>query len=590
MSDLTHTLPVADAHSVVRRVRDLLTRFRGRLTAIVLVHAAATACGLIPPLVLGEIIDRVSSHQQLSLLRSAAVIAVALLAGAILEFTAAKWSFILGERVFSLLRIQFLTGLLAMPLRRVERVDAGEILSRSTSDMDALQEVTRTGLPETIVGSVTTAMTLGCAFVINPLLALGCLVGFPPIILATRWYVRRAAKAYGDELEARAAVSSQVTETVRGHEVVETLRLEAARKNSASRTVARAVDTASEPIRLEQRAFPVIQIGYHLPLLVVVGWGAWLVRSGSAEVGHVAAIALYMRAIISPLDDLIYWFGEAQPARAALARILGVATEPVTAQRAAPKGHAPLHRQEALSVHQLSFGYVDGASVLHDISLTVHTGERVCVVGASGAGKTTLALLLAGILTPASGSIRVADTGTSDDTHLGIVLMAQEDHVFGGTVADNLTLVRADASEADIWHALEAVGAGGWVTAMDDALQTRLGADAHTLTPAQARQLSLARLVLMKPSVLILDEATAGLSEEESKRFATLLPTVLRDTTVIQIAHDLWAAQNSDRVVVMDGGNIVEEGSHMELLSSDGTYTRLWKSWHSASLSDSKGQ
>ncbi|MGY3678115.1 ABC transporter ATP-binding protein [Streptomyces sp. TE33382] len=585
MSDLTHTLPVADAHSVGRRVRDLLTRFRGRLTAIVAVHAAATACGLIPPLVLGEIIDRVSSHQQLSLLQSASVIAVALLVGAVLEFTAAKWSFILGERVFSILRMQFLTGLLAMPLRHVERADAGEILSRSTSDMDALQEVTRTGLPETIVGSVTTAMTLGCAFVINPLLALGCLVGFPPIILATRWYVRRAEKAYGDELEARAAVSSQVTESVRGHEVVETLGLEAVRKTSASRAVSRAVETASEPIRLEQRAFPVIQVGYHLPLLVVVGWGAWLVRDGSADVGQVAAIALYMRAILSPLDDLIYWFGEAQPARAALARILGVATDPVAAQRAVPKEHAPLRQQEALSVQRLSFGYVDGTSVLHDIDLTVHTGERVCVVGASGAGKTTLALLLAGILTPASGSIRVADPGRSDDSRLDIVLMTQEDHVFGGTVADNLTLVRADASEAAIWHALEAVGADGWVKSMSDVLQTTLGADAHTLTPAQARQLSLARLVLMKPRVLILDEATAGLSEEESKRFATLLPTVLQDTTVIQIAHDLWAAQNSDQVVVMEGGKIVEQGSHADLLSSEGAYIRLWNSWRSASLS-----
>lgn len=585
MSEPTRTLPVAEAHRVKRSVRELLSRFRGRLTAIVLVHAGATICGLVPPLVLGEIIDKVSSGQELSLLHSASLIAAALLVGAVLEFTAAKWSFVLGERVFSILRMQFLTGLLAMPLRRVERADAGEILSRSTSDMDALQEVTRTGLPETIVGSVTTAMTLGCAFVINPLLALGCLVGFPPMILATRWYVRRAEKAYGDELEARAAVSSQVTESVRGHEVVETLNLETVRKNSASRAVARAVETAREPIRLEQHAFPVIQVGYHLPLLVVVGWGAWLVRAGSAEVGQVAAVALYMRAILSPLDDLIYWFGEAQPARAALARILGVAGETAAPERAVLREHAALEPHEALSVQQLSFGYVDGTSVLDKIDLTVRTGERVCVVGASGAGKTTLALLLAGILTPLSGSIRVADSGGADEAHLDVVLMTQEDHVFGGTVADNLTLVREDASEAAIWAALEAVGAEGWVKSLDDSLETRLGADAHTLTPAQARQLSLARLVLMRPKILILDEATAGLSEEESKQFATLLPTVLQDTTVIQVAHDLWAAHNSDQVIVMEDGSIVERGSHAELLSSDGVYTRLWNSWRSAALS-----
>lgn len=584
MSEHPAALPVASRDTVRHSVRGLVTRFRGRFAAIVLVHAAAVACGLLPPLVLGDIVDRIAGGDDPHLSESVAVIALALLAATVLGFTAAKWSFTLGERIFSVLRMTFLTGLLAMPLRDVERADAGEVLSRSTSDMDALQEVTRTGLPETIVGSVTVAMTVGGAFLLNPLIALGCLVGIPPIILSTRWYVRMAPQVYADELAARAAVSSQVTETLRGHLAVETLRLGGVRRRAAERAVDRSFDAAGMPVRLEQRWFPAVQIGYHLPLVVVVAWGAFLLRTGHAQVGDVAAVALYMRAVLLPLDDLIYWFGEAQSAGAALARILGV-TEGRGGKGAsvASASRQPGHDQDAVRLEHVDFAYERGRGVLHDVDLTVRDGEWVCVVGASGAGKTTLALLLAGVLTPTGGRLRVDGVGHGAAERPDVVLMTQEDHVFGGTVAENLTLVRPDAAEPEMWRALEAAGAS-WVKDLDEALDTALGEDAYAPTPAQARQLALARVFLRKPRVLILDEATAGLSREESERLATTLPGALHGTTVVQIAHDLWAAERSDRVIVLDGGRIVEQGRHRELLRADGPYAGLWHAWRSASF------
>lgn len=185
-----------------------------------------------------------------------------------------------------------------------------------------------------------------------------------------------------------------------------------------------------------------------------------------------------------------------------------------------------------------------------------------------------MALLLAGVLTPRCGEVRV--TGR-------IVLVAQEDHVFHGTVRDNLILARPGASDAELWSALADAGADRWVRDRDDALDVMLGGDAYEPTPAQARQLALARLFLNRPEVLLLDEATAGLSDAESRHFESALATVMQDSTVIQIAHDLWSAGPAGRVIVMEGGRIVESGSHAELLARDGSYAHLYRAWQSSS-------
>jgi ABC-type multidrug transport system fused ATPase/permease subunit len=567
MSEISRVLPVADRTTVRRRVRDLALRFRGKLGLIVVLHAAAVACALLPPLILGDIVDRVLDGRPLELPRAVALIGVALLAGSGLAYLAARRSFALGERIFSVLRIDFIDGLLSLPLRQVEVTDPGDVLSRSSSDMDAIQEITRTGVPEVLIGTVSTVMTLVVCFVINPILALGCLVGLPLIVISTRWYVRRAPDAYAAELSTRAAVSGVATETVRGHDVVEALDLGAVRRRAGREAGAEWERAARVPIWLEQRWFPAVQTGYHLPLLIVLGWGVWLIRDGDAQVGEVAAIALYMRAILTPLDDLIYWFGEAQGAGAALARILGV-TENAPSMPTAANG-----TDRGVQLEGVSFAYANGEEVLRGVDLSVAEGERLCVVGASGAGKTTLAMVLAGVLTPDSGRVRV---GFND-----VVLVAQEDHVFHGTVRDNLLLGRPEATADELNQALHAAGADRWVDDLEEGLETALGRDEYAPTSAQARQLSLARLFLKRPRVLILDEATAGLSVAEVARFEEMLPSQLPSSTIIQIAHDLDAARRSDRVAVLEEGRIVDLGSHQELRERNGVYARLWEAWSS---------
>lgn len=572
MPELSGALPVADRRTVVRRAAALVRQFRGRLAAILLVHTAAVLCGLVPPVVLGTIVDRIIAGRSLDLPGLVALIAAALVVGAVLAFIAADWAFALGERIFALLRTEFSAGLLDMPIREIEAVDPGEVLSRSTSDMDAIEEVARTGVPETLVGAVTVVATLVAAFVLNPLVALGCLAGLPFIVFSTRWYVRRATAVYAEQLSTRATVAGDTAETVRGHDVVEAYGLGPVRERVMRRGVARALEAAGVPVRLEQRWFPLVQIGYHLPLLVVLAWGAHLTRSGYAGIGTVAAVALYMRSIQQPLDDLIYWFGESQSAVAAMGRILGV----TAVSRTTAEVPATADPGNAVELDGVSFAYGTSGDALTAVDLNVRTGERVCLVGASGAGKTTLALLLAGVLTPRSGQVRV--TGR-------IALVAQEDHVFHGTVRDNLTLARPEASDGELWPALAGAGADGWVRELDGGLDTALGGDAYEPTPAQARQLALARLFLNRPAVLLLDEATAGLSGSESRHFESALATVMRDSTVIQIAHDLWAAEPADRVIMMSDGRIAESGSHAELLARDGAYARLYSAWRAGAMS-----
>jgi ABC-type multidrug transport system fused ATPase/permease subunit len=286
--------------------------------------------------------------------------------------------------------------------------------------------------------------------------------------------------------------------------------------------------------------------------------------------------------IVDPVDRLVSWLDEVQVGATALSRILGVELVPDDRQAG---DTAPTN--EHIQVEDVRFAYRDGHDVLHGVDLDVRPGERIAVVGPSGAGKSTLGRLLAGVHPPRTGRVTVGEVPLVelplDDLRGHVVLVTQEHHVFVGSLAQNLLLARPEADEAALRAALRAVDALGWVDALPDGMATPVGSGGYPVTPAQAQQVALARLVLADPHTLVLDEATSLLDPRAARHLERSLAAVLAGRTVVAIAHRLHTAHDADRVAVVEDGGISELGSHDELMESGGAYAALWESWRSGS-------
>jgi ABC-type multidrug transport system fused ATPase/permease subunit len=321
-----------------------------------------------------------------------------------------------------------------------------------------------------------------------------------------------------------------------------------------------------------------VETAYVVPVVAVLLVGGLLYIHGVATLGQVTAVTLYVQQLIDPIDRLISWLDELQVAGASLARLVGVTHVPPDRQAT---GDVP--DGELLDVDDVRFAYNRDRDVLHGIDLEVQPGERLAMVGPSGAGKSTLGRLLAGIHPPRSGRVTLGGVDLVDlelaRLRTEVALVTQEHHIFVGTIADNLLLARPDASPVDLRAALEAVDADEWVDALPAGIDTAVGSGALTLSPAQAQQIALARLVLMDPHTLVLDEATSLLDPRAARHLERSLAAVLHGQTVIAIAHRLHTAHDADRVAVVEGGRITELGSHHELLDAAGSYAALWRSW-----------
>ena len=289
---------------------------------------------------------------------------------------------------------------------------------------------------------------------------------------------------------------------------------------------------------------------------------------------------LYAQQLADPVDRLVSWLDEIQVGAASLARLVGIAAVPAdrTASDREPEG-------VELTARDVRYAYVDGRDVLHGIDLDLRAGERVAVVGPSGAGKSTLGRLLAGIHPPRTGKVEIGGVRLVelplDTLRREVALVTQEQHVFVGTLADNLRLARPEATFHELEAALAAVDALEWAEALPEGLETPVGAGGEPLTPPQTQQLALARLVLADPHTLVLDEATSLLDPRAARHLERSLGAVLHGRTVVAIAHRLHTAHDADRVAVVEDGLLRELGTHDELLEDGGAYAALWESWRS---------
>lgn len=579
MDPFRRALPVADPAQVRAHTKVVLARHRGELALVLLLHALAAVAALASPWLIGRLIDALNEGTTTAVVnRFVAGLIASVLAATGLTWAARRASFILGEGVFADLREEFIERATRLPLSILERAGTGDLVARTTNDVESLSWAARFGVPAIFVSSVALVLTVAAAVWTSPLGSLAMLGAVPFVVPSTWWYLRRARAGYLWERATYAVLNGVAAESAQASRTIDALGLGRQRHRRLVEAVQRCYAAEYYTRWLRMRWFLPTEFGYVAPVAFGVLWCGYLVIDGQLTVGVATTIVLYLRQLIDPLDELVSWLDEIQVAATSLARVIGIGEIPDDRN---PSGEQP--EGDALAAQEVRFGYRADREVLHGISLQLRPGERLAVVGPSGAGKSTLGRLLAGVDGPTSGTVTVGGVGlmalTMDQLRGEVALVTQEHHVFVGTLRDNLLLARPDADDGALVDALASVDAAQWARALPAGLDTMVGSGGHALTQAQSQQLALARLVLADPHTLILDEATSLLDPRAARHLERSLASVVTGRTVVAIAHRLHTAHDADRVAVVEDGRISELGSHAELLKANGPYAALWHSW-----------
>lgn len=570
-------------------LRNLLHPHRRQLAVAVALLLIQNVAGMAGPYLVMLGIDRAIPPLRAGDAGPLAYIAAAFVVATVAEYAARRGFLIrsarIGQAVLLDLRRRVYRHFLRLSVTFHERYTSGRMVSRLTSDLDSIGELVGGGIDSLVLAALSILSVAAILLWLDLPLAAVTLLAFPFLFWLSRWFARTSAVAYRWTRDTIALVIVHTVESLRGIRAVQAFRRESRNQRIFTRVNDDYRRASLHAFQLIATYSPGVKLIGNVTIAAVLCYGGWRVINGHAEVGVLAAFLLYLRRFFEPMQELSQFYNSLQSATAALEKLAGVLDErPDVPEPARP---VPLPAAEAgrgaVTFHSVAFGYYPQSPILHGLDLDIPAGQTVALIGATGAGKSTIAKLLARFHDPDTGAVSLGGVDLRDiaDAELrqALVLVTQETHLFGGTVAENIRFGRPDADDAAVVAAAKAIGADEFITALPDGYATQVHRRGSRLSAGQRQLVAFARAFLADPAVLILDEATSSLDVPTERTVQRALATILRDRTALVIAHRLSTVEIADRVVVLESGRIVEDGPPARLVHNNGRYAALHRQW-----------